>query len=347
MPEVRNINHSMENNTSSEVYEDEGCYLPNCLFSQVEIGSIIAAFTLLFLVSLVGNLMVLYLIVTKRSLKRANKFTIFSLSVADLTVTVFCIMVVPLDLFVLDQWILGAFMCKLITFIQHVGVASSMLHLAVVTLQNFVAVCFPFYARALKRKDMWFSCAVWCLAVVEAGVYTSYKSLQEFPDGSAFCLEEWPSKEGRLIFLLTNTALLLVLPVSAIAVLNVCSIVALCKARLTVQGTNSFDRSSDHAKRRVRRTEGAVKKIFIILAVLVICGVPYQAFGLWSELSTEAQFDAKYLLILYIIFIWLYFANMASHPLLYTLMSWGYREVIRESFGSIRSKRRSTTVLLV
>lgn len=330
----------MEDNISHEVYGD--CYQPSCMFSQAEIGSFLGAFTLLFFTSLIGNLMSFYLLFSKTSLKRANKCTMLSLSVADLLVTVFCMLEIPLDMLVLDRWLIGAFMCKFITFAQYLGIASSLLHLTVVTLQNFVAVCFPFYARALKKKDLLFTCVVWGLAIIEAGVYTNFKSLEEYPDGNALCVEAWSSDELRVIFLFTNMALLLVLPITSIVILNICSIFALRKAKQNIQGTNSFDRSSEHARRRIRRTEGAVTKIFIILTVLTVCSIPYQAFSAWLEVSPPIHFGKTHY-ILYFFFIWLYLANMAIHPMLYTLFSWGYREAIRESFGSIRSKRRNTT----
>lgn len=334
----------MEDNNSIEVQDN--CYKPSCLFSKAEIGLIIGAFALLFFMSLVGNLISFYLIATKSSLKRANRFTMLSLSVADLLVTVFCMLVVPLDYLVFDRWLIGNFMCKFITFAQSLGIASSLLHLAVVTLQNFMAVCFPFYARSLKGKDIHFTCIAWSIAIIESCAYINFKSLQEFPDGSAFCIEVWTSNELRRVFLFTNAALMVALPIVSIATLNICSIFALHRAKQKIQGTNSFDRSSEHARKRIRRTEGAVKKIFIILAVLIFCSIPYQALGLWSEI-TQANNICKASTILFLVFVWLYFANMAIHPLLYTLFSWGYRAAIRESFGSITSKRRSTTTAVV
>lgn len=77
----------------------------------------IFAYSLIFIVSLFGNVLVCYIIFSKRKMRTKTNLLIANLTFSDLLMTLINI---PFNLLrlLLDNWIFGGFMCKFLPFVQ-------------------------------------------------------------------------------------------------------------------------------------------------------------------------------------------------------------------------------------
>lgn len=126
------------------------------------VGTIFVAVGLgiFILLTIIGNVFVIYAIVTEKNLKGLANWLILSLAVADLMVA---ILVLPLSAYndVNDQvWELGANLCRLWTSLDVLCCTSSILHLLAIAIDRYWAVTNIEYARCRSPRRIYFLIAV-------------------------------------------------------------------------------------------------------------------------------------------------------------------------------------------
>nr|XP_006817370.1 PREDICTED: neuropeptide Y receptor type 1-like [Saccoglossus kowalevskii] len=80
----------------------------------------ISAFTLNMLLSIVGNVLVLIVLIWRKSTRSDLNPFLVNLSVADLMMAVFC-MPFTFPTIMLGEWVFGRVMCPVLIFMQQVG----------------------------------------------------------------------------------------------------------------------------------------------------------------------------------------------------------------------------------
>ncbi|XP_031570708.1 neuropeptide FF receptor 2-like [Actinia tenebrosa] len=320
---------------------EEGCISVKCIFSLAERSAIISAFSLLFLASLLGNILILFLLKRDNQLRSKTSASHISLAIADLLLTIFCLPFMLTDLYIADEWIFGAAFCKIITFVQILSSTSSILNLLIVTFECFAAVCFPFYLRLLKRKRVILivSCAVaWTIAAIEGIAYVQYKEYVVY-EGTPFCMENWPSTEVKNTFIYTNVILLSIFPICVITILNMFSIARLCQAK-------NWELQSNRRSAKTSYTRIATKKIIIISLIFIVCRTPHQLFGLpiiHDIIILNSSTSKMYLTIHAIIYV-LYFFSASTHPVVFSLMSSYYKDALRRQWAFITRKTQKSSI---
>ncbi|KAE9415439.1 hypothetical protein Angca_006850, partial [Angiostrongylus cantonensis] len=109
-------------------------------------------FFCIFTLSLIGNSLVILTVLSKTHRTRSiTNFYLLNLAIADLLRSVVCM---PLTLLseLTRCWILGPLMCKLVAFLQPVGVCASAYTLAVIAVERYYAICRPLQSRKWKTK---------------------------------------------------------------------------------------------------------------------------------------------------------------------------------------------------
>ena len=130
-----------------------------------------------------------------------------NLSIADLLVTVFCMPVVTVDLYVAEEWIFGRITCKLVSFIQNIALDASILSLMIISMEKFLMVWFPFFLRDKAKHIKWFLLATWIFGILQSSVLINYREVREF-DGKSFCMENWPDWEVRRKYMIARSIVL-------------------------------------------------------------------------------------------------------------------------------------------
>ena len=122
-PQVVLLNKSAENgtyNTSNlepQDYSDFPYYGEIKDIPEWETAIKTLLFAVIIFFSIVGNFLIILVVLRNRSMRTTTNYYIVNLAVADLLVTVCCMWVTLVD-DVTEGWVLGAFFCKINTFMQ-------------------------------------------------------------------------------------------------------------------------------------------------------------------------------------------------------------------------------------
>lgn len=328
------------NSSSGNYTAGSDCISVKCLVSLTERTAIIFVFVLLFLASLIGNILILFLLKRDNQLRSKTSASHVSLAIADLLVTIFCLPFMVTDLYIAEKWIFGAAVCKIVTFIQILSSTSSILNLLIVTFECFAAVCFPFYLRLLKRKRLILivSCAVaWTIAGIQGIAYDQYKKYFVI-QGTPYCMEQWPSIEVQNKFIYTNVILISFLPICLITTLNMFSVARLCQAK-------NWDLHSNRRYSKTSYTRVATKKIITISLIFIVCRTPHQIFSL--PLIHAMIHDMNTYITIHVLINVLYFFSASTHPVLFSLMSSYYKDALRRQWAFITRKPQKSSFRMV
>ncbi|XP_025096541.1 trissin receptor-like [Pomacea canaliculata] len=143
----------------------------------------------IFVVGVVGNLMVILVITCMRSMRTRMNYFLLSLSIADVLVLTVCQPSALMVFYSKDQWLIGEFMCKLVPFLEHATLHSSVLTLLAIAVERYRSVRHPL--RDFCQEPVGYnSCPVvvsaWLLGGVLSLPFVFYTWLveEEYYDGS-------------------------------------------------------------------------------------------------------------------------------------------------------------------
>lgn len=302
----------MSFNNTSAAFFSEGCLSVRCVFSFTENSIIAAAFFAVIIVSLIGNSSICHVILTKKQLRCTASLSTLNLALSDLLVTIVCAPVITIDFYIAKRWIFGEALCKIVPVIQRISVNASIINLFVISLEKFMAICFPFCFRARKRSFAYGIPIVWLLAIAVAAPSAKYRKLITTPS-SSYCIPFFTDVDTPKIFAVINSLSFFV-PLIIMICLQVTTIHSLRKRGIT----NNISYMSQH---NVRRKKAAVVLVIVMLSFLA-CWTPIYLLSMLHQFSDIVySMDGKTINIIYAVFTWMFYACAAVHPFIYFLMT--------------------------
>ncbi|RVE60491.1 hypothetical protein OJAV_G00181410 [Oryzias javanicus] len=109
-------------------------------------------YSLIFLLSLLGNSLIIAVLVRNRRMRTVTNLFLLSLAVSDLMVSLVCI---PFTLIpnLMQNFIFGIGMCKLVMYFMGVAVSVSTFNLVAISLERYSAICNPLTSRVWQTKS--------------------------------------------------------------------------------------------------------------------------------------------------------------------------------------------------
>uniref|UniRef100_A0A8C5Q6I5 G-protein coupled receptors family 1 profile domain-containing protein n=1 Tax=Leptobrachium leishanense TaxID=445787 RepID=A0A8C5Q6I5_9ANUR len=263
------------------------------LLSTHEPGTIVLVvmYSLSFLVGLVGNIMALRVLGSRRrrgcgfSRVSGTRDLLLNLAVCDMMVICIC-MPINLGHQVHNAWVFGGFLCRAVPFVQAVSVSASVLTLAVISLNRYYSVHNPLHARTFftTRRIALMICLVWlsssCLCIPLIFMNRTQR-LVVLPGKLAvtFCTETWPSLQMKLVY---NFLLFCVL--YGFPVLFNLLICFLTSRRLWATSDTMIDQNSWSMSRlKVRRK--IAKMVVALVLLFTVSWLPLYALDIWIDIN--------------------------------------------------------------
>lgn len=140
-------------------------------YSSIPLLTVITtACTLLFLVGVLGNVMTILVVSRYRDMRTTTNLYLCSMAVSDLLI----FLCMPLDLYRMWRyrpWRLGDLLCKLFQFVSESCTYSTILSITALSVERYLAVCFPLRAKRLvtKRRVRALILALWTVSLLSAG----------------------------------------------------------------------------------------------------------------------------------------------------------------------------------
>ncbi|ODM93884.1 Thyrotropin-releasing hormone receptor [Orchesella cincta] len=124
---------------------------------------------LIFLVGVLGNLLVVFVVARSRSMWCPTNCYLVSLAVADCIVLVAAVPQEIVSYYLVgSEWIWGDAGCSFSIFAQNLGINASSLSVAAFTVERYIAICKPFLAQTVctVRRALKIVLCVWSFAAI-------------------------------------------------------------------------------------------------------------------------------------------------------------------------------------
>lgn len=203
-------------------------------------------FILITIISVIGNILLIFALVTQKYLNSVTKMFILNLACSDL---IFTASLPFWSYYHLHHWVFGDFLCKFITVVHFVGLYSSIFILTSLTVDRFITVVLNKWPNNNVRKKCAVGAAVaaWVISVAASAYDASKIQVEE----DYYCEEK--SDDFGYSF---QVSLLFVLPL-IIVILCLFAII-----KTVFQATN-------------RQRTKALSIVFCTVAAYFVCWVPY------------------------------------------------------------------------
>ncbi|XP_053845364.1 oxytocin receptor [Anomalospiza imberbis] len=280
---------------------------------------------LILFLALTGNLCVLLAIHTTRHKHSRMYFFMKHLSIADLVVAIF--QVLPQLIWDITFRFYGPdFLCRLIKYLQVVGMFASTYMLLLMSLDRCLAICQPL--RSLHRRaDRVSVLLTWLLCLLVSIPQIHIFSLRDVGNGVYDCWADFIQPWGPKAYVTWITLMVYIIPVLMLSIcyglisFKIWQNVKLKTAHGPSVGLGSGSRggmvfarvSSTRliSKAKIR----TVKMTFIIVLAFIVCWTPFFFVQMWSVWDTNAPQEASP----FIIAMLLASLNSCCNPWIYML----------------------------
>lgn len=140
--------------------------------------SIYIMYSAVFIVALLGNGLVCFVVQTTPRMKTVTNYFIVNLAVGDILMTLFCVPFSFVSMLVLRYWPFGEVMCKVVNYSQAVSVLVSAYTLLAISIDRYMAIMHPLKPRLGRAAAKAVVLAVWAGALATAAPIPIVSQLQ-------------------------------------------------------------------------------------------------------------------------------------------------------------------------
>lgn len=257
--------------------------------AQVEITLL----SIIFITAGILNFGVLFLVCKRRKQLSRMRVFVFHLCVADLVVTFF--QVCPQLMWdITDRFVGPDVLCRLVKYLQVVGMFASTYMIVAMTVDRYQAVCKPMVTFQRRRARCNAPvCAAWCVSVIGSLPQIFIFSRVEVAPGVHDCWAHFIKPWGLRAYVSWTTLVIFVLPILTVTVCQV----RICRAVKTHRDGEAASRPLSSRASNVGGVSKArvktVKMTVVIVVAYVICWAPFFTVQLWSVWDDDAPTHSK------------------------------------------------------
>uniref|UniRef100_H2ULF9 Neuropeptide Y receptor Y4 n=1 Tax=Takifugu rubripes TaxID=31033 RepID=H2ULF9_TAKRU len=307
-----------------------------CHMSPVLTTFLILWYGITMILGLLGNIGLICIITRRKEKPNVTSIFICNLSFSDILVCVFCL---PFTVIytIMDHWVFGSLLCRLVPFIQCVSVTVSVLSLVFIALERHQLIVNPAGWKPTITQAYIALILIWILACFTSSPflafqlltndpYTTYRAPFSYMPTSPHleaCLEHWPSPQHRLIF---TTWLLLFQYCGPLL------LVLLCYVRVFVRLRHRKD-MLDRARAPECQRMAHSRRINIMLVALItafaVCWLPLTIFNVVSDWDQEALPICNHNLLFSLCHL-LAMSSTCINPIIYGFLNSNFRQEVKD-----------------
>uniref|UniRef100_A0A3P9JCJ3 Growth hormone secretagogue receptor type 1 n=1 Tax=Oryzias latipes TaxID=8090 RepID=A0A3P9JCJ3_ORYLA len=283
----------------------------------------------LMLFGLLGNILTILVVWLRPHMRSSTYLYLSSMAISDLLI----LLLLPLDLYKLWRprpWPLGDLACKLTMFLSECCTFCTILHITFLSLERYVAVCWPITAKTLvtRRRTRAIIGCLWLGAAVSAAPVLLMVGVEDIGGDEADRREcrctQYAISSGLLSAMMILSNLYFLVPLSILGLVY------------SLIGRTLWLRPKSSRKEQGHRN--TVKMLGVIVLAFVLCWLPFHvgrtifSLSLGSPLwPSDVHGYFLYYLSQYfnLVSSVLFYLSAAINPLLYNLMSARYRLAVR------------------
>ncbi|KAL3869066.1 hypothetical protein ACJMK2_041793 [Sinanodonta woodiana] len=286
----------------------------------------IILYFVVFVLGLVGNILVCYSVCQSKHLRTVTNYFLVNLAIADFFVILICLPPSVVHT-IAESWFLGLTMCKLVQYLQHVSVFVSVLTLAAISVERYMAICHPLTFKGTKFKTRLALIIIWIISLSAAVPELHIMVLLHddvIPASLnpllSSCIPGDANMELQYQITITVAFYLFPLSVSAFAYIKI----ARClwssgeMVNLNMRGNSAIN--------QLRARQRTAKMLIVVVIVFCLCYLPVYSLNIFRYMGLMRQIqNDDILVVLTLTAHWLCYFNSAINPVIYNFMSGKFR----------------------
>ncbi|EDK98775.1 uncharacterized protein LOC243407 [Mus musculus] len=317
---------------------------------------------LIFALALFGNALVVYVVTRSKAMRTVTNIFICSLALSDLLIVFFCIPVTMLQN-VSDTWLGGAFICKMVPFVQCTAIVTEILTMTCIAVERHQGLVHPFKMKRQYTNQRAFTMlgVVWLVAIIIGSPMWHVQRLEIkydflYEKEHICCLEEWSSPVHQKIYTTFILVTLFLLPLLLLSVLyGKIGYELWIKKRIgdgsvlrTIHGKEMF--------KIARKKKRAVIMMVTVVVLFAVCWAPFHIVHMMIEYSNfEKEYDEVTIKMIFAIVQIIGFFNSICNPIIYALMNENFKKnfvsavcycIVKETPSSARKHGSSGAMVM-
>ncbi|XP_021045918.1 pyroglutamylated RF-amide peptide receptor-like [Mus pahari] len=288
---------------------------------------------LIFALALFGNALVVYVVTRSKAMRTVTNIFICSLALSDLLIVFFCIPVTMLQN-ISDTWLGGAFICKMVPFVQCTAIVTEILTMTCIAVERHQGLVHPFKMKRQYTNQRAFTMlgVVWLVAIIIGSPMWHVQRLEIkydflYEKEHICCLEEWSSPVHQKIYTTFILVTLFLLPLLLLSVLyGKIGYELWIKKRIgdgsvlrTIHGKEMF--------KIARKKKRAVIMMVTVVVLFAVCWAPFHIVHMMIEYSNfEKEYDEVTIKMIFAIVQIIGFFNSICNPIVYALMNENFKK---------------------
>ncbi|XP_010300784.1 non-selective voltage-gated ion channel VDAC3 isoform X2 [Balearica regulorum gibbericeps] len=283
------------------------------------------AYALIVVVSVVGNVVVMWIILAHKRMRTVTNYFLVNLAFAEASMSAFNT-VVNFTYAIHNEWYYGLLYCKFHNFFPIAAVFASIYSMTAIALDRYMAIIHPLQPRLSATATKVVIGVIWLLAFLLAFPQGYYSVMEELP-GRLVCLVEWPEHSTKAygkMYHFCMTILIYFLPLLVIGCAY--TVVGITLWASEIPGDNS-DRYHEQvsAKRKV------VKMMIIVVCTFALCWLPYHIYFTLQYFNPEWYLQ-KFIQQVYLAIMWLAMSSTMYNPIIYCCLNDRFRVGFKHAF---------------
>ncbi|KAM9608143.1 substance-P receptor [Morphnus guianensis] len=283
------------------------------------------AYALIVVVSVVGNVVVMWIILAHKRMRTVTNYFLVNLAFAEASMSAFNT-VVNFTYAIHNEWYYGLLYCKFHNFFPIAAVFASIYSMTAIALDRYMAIIHPLQPRLSATATKVVIGIIWLLAFLLAFPQGYYSVMEELP-GRLVCLVEWPEHSTNLYgktYHFCMTILIYFLPLLVIGC-------AYTVVGITLWASEIPGDSSDRYHEQVSAKRKVVKMMIIVVCTFALCWLPYHIYFTLQYFSPEWYLQ-KFIQQVYLAIMWLAMSSTMYNPIIYCCLNDRFRVGFKHAF---------------
>ncbi|XP_074398207.1 neuropeptide FF receptor 2-like isoform X2 [Zonotrichia albicollis] len=293
----------------------------------------ITSYLLIFLLCMVGNGGVCFIVLWSRHMRTVTNLFILNLAVSDLLVGLFCMPTTLLDN-IIAGWPFGSLVCKMSGMVQGISVSASVFTLVAIAVDRFRCIVHPLKPKPTVPAAVAAIAVIWALAVAIMCPSAALLRLRQekrfqllLGTGNAtrpvfWCREEWPEPAMRKAYTTVLFANIYLAPLALIALMYARIGVFLSHAAVPGPG----ERGREQRRGAWRRKRKAIHMLLLVTLLFALSWLPLWSLMLLSDYGSLSDVQLRLINVyIYPLAHWLAFSNSSVNPIIYGFCNRSFR----------------------
>ncbi|KAG9345945.1 hypothetical protein JZ751_007760 [Albula glossodonta] len=299
----------------------------------------IFAYILIFLLCMIGNTIVCFIVLKKRQMRTVTNIFILNLAISDLLVGIFCLPITLVDNLI-TGWPFDIVICKMSGLVQGASVSASVFTLVAIAVERFRCIVYPFQRKLTRKQACVTIMLIWTLAITimcpSAVTLTvsrdEYHIMVDNHNNTYplyICWEAWPNQDLRKLYTTVLFSHIYFAPVTLIIITYARIALKLFRSAASIRDVHAEDNRHRVSRRKVR----VINMLVFMVLLFTVSWLPLWTLMLLTDYGklTATQLD---LVTVYIFPFahWLAFFNSSVNPIIYGYFNENFRHGFKTAF---------------